>query len=558
MSNKEIAAQFALLGKLLEVHGGNAFRAQSYGSLAFRISRLPAALKELSEDEIQSMPEVGKGNGEKVIELLKTGGLTALKELLDKTPAGVLEMLKLKGLGPKKIQTIWKELGIEDIGELEYACMEHRLSATKGFGKATENSILEAIGFYRSHQGMQLYAHVEVIALMELQKLREVLPARRFELAGALRRQVEVLSEIEIVATATIDELKSFYKNDQEVTSEESNDETFIVRRDGSAAVHFFLVNDDKFLEKWFLKTGSDEFVDELLNGKNIPSNLKTEEELFAHFETPFIPAPLRESCMQIEKARKNSISELIQPSDIKGIIHCHSRWSDGAETLEKMAKAAMAAGYEYLVISDHSQAANYANGLTPERTKEQHAEIDVLNKKLAPFKIFKSIEADILSDGELDYDAEVLSSFDMVIASVHSNLRMSQEKAMQRLLKAIANPYTTILGHPTGRLLLSRPGYPIDHEAVIRACVEAGVVIEMNANPRRLDMDWRWIERAVELGAMFSIDPDAHSIAGMNDVRYGVLAAQKGGLTKERNLSSFSRVELEAYLQKRRGGILI
>lgn len=552
MSNKEIAAQFTLLAKLLELHGANEFRTKSYSSAAFRIGRLPVALRELGEEELLTLPELGKGNADKVIELLKTGSMAALKEQIGKTPAGILEMLQLKGIGPKKVRTIWTELGIDDIGELEYACNEHRLSAIKGFGASTEQAICEAIAFYRSHQGMQLYVHVEAVAQLELQRLRETLPARRFELSGALRRQMEVLSEIDIVTDAAVDELKEIYQNTPE-TELEVAAFGLIVRTTGLPLIQFHLASVENFLEVWFRTTGSEDFVDAVLAGKQIPSNLKSEEDLFTHLEIPFIHTQLRESKSQLERAKNKPVSELLQPSDIKGIIHCHSRWSDGADTLENMAKAAMDAGCEYLVISDHSKEANYANGLNAERVKAQHEEIDALNAKFASFRIFKSIEADILSDGDLDYNSDVLASFDLVIASVHANLRMSQEKAMQRLLKAIANPYTTILGHPTGRLLLSRPGYPIDHEAIIRACVEHGVVIEINANPRRLDMDWRWVERAVDLGAILSVNPDAHSVAGIKDVRYGVLAAQKGGLTKDRNLSSYSRAELEAYLAKRR-----
>jgi DNA polymerase (family 10) len=243
----------------------------------------------------------------------------------------------------------------------------------------------------------------------------------------------------------------------------------------------------------------------------------------------------------------------LITSGDIKGIIHSHSQWSDGVHTVEEMAKACIDKGYEYLVISDHSKSAAYANGLTEERIREQHRYIDELNEKLQPFRIFKSIECDILGDGALDYSDNVLSTFDLVIASVHSNLKMTEEKAMMRLMNAIRNPYTTILGHMTGRLLLSRPGYPVDHVTIINACVENKVVIELNAHPRRLDIDWRWIDYAIEKGVLISIDPDAHSVEGYNDCRYGVLAAQKGGLSKQQNLSSFTLKEFEDYLQKRK-----
>ena len=243
----------------------------------------------------------------------------------------------------------------------------------------------------------------------------------------------------------------------------------------------------------------------------------------------------------------------LVQTRDIKGIVHSHSNWSDGLHTVEEMAKSCIDQGFEYLVISDHSKSAFYANGLSEERIREQHLYIDELNAKFAPFHIFKSIECDILNDGRLDYTDKILSTFDLVITSVHSNLKMSPEKAMSRLLGAIQNPYTRILGHPTGRLLLSRAGYPVDHQVLIDACAEYGVVIELNAHPRRLDMDWRWIPYALEKNVLISIDPDAHTIDGYHDIHYGVLAAQKGGLTADRNLSSFSLQQMREFVAARR-----
>jgi DNA polymerase (family 10) len=257
----------------------------------------------------------------------------------------------------------------------------------------------------------------------------------------------------------------------------------------------------------------------------------------------------MRERETVLSLAAANSLPELITENDIKGIIHAHSRWSDGQETLETMVQHAISKGLEYLVISDHSQAAYYASGLTPDRVAAQHLEIEALNERYKPFKIFKSIEADILNDGSLDYDESVLATFDLVIASVHSNLKMSQEKAMQRLLTAIQNPYTTILGHLTGRLLLSREGYPLDHKMIIDACADHDVVIEINAHPRRLDLDWRWAEYAMEKGVLLSINPDAHALSGYDDVYYGCKIAQKAGMTARHNLSSYPLAEMEKFV---------
>jgi DNA polymerase (family 10) len=266
-----------------------------------------------------------------------------------------------------------------------------------------------------------------------------------------------------------------------------------------------------------------------------------------------FIPAPLREDPAIIDRAIQFSLSPLIHFSDIKGIIHSHSNWSDGLHTIEDMANACIEQGFEYLVISDHSKSAFYANGLSEERIREQHVYVEELNRKLAPFHIFKSIECDILNDGRLDYSDDVLSTFDLVITSVHSNLKMTEEKAMSRLLTAIQNPFTRILGHPTGRLLLSRAGYPVDHKTLIDACAAHGVVIELNAHPRRLDLDWRWISYALQKNVMISIDPDAHSISGYHDIHYGVLAAQKGGVTASDNLSSYSLEQMKKFIANKR-----
>ncbi|WP_438945890.1 PHP domain-containing protein, partial [Sediminibacterium sp.] len=274
------------------------------------------------------------------------------------------------------------------------------------------------------------------------------------------------------------------------------------------------------------------------------------EESIFEEAGCSFIPAYMREDSEIIAQAKKNKIAPAITEKDIKGIIHSHSTWSDGGNTIQQMAEAAINEGLEYLVISDHSKSAFYANGLSIERVLQQHQEIEKLNQQMAPFKIFKSIESDILNDGSLDYPDEILAQFDLVIASVHSNLKMNEEKANARVIKAIENKYTNILGHPTGRLLLSRAGYPIDHEKIIDACAANGVVIELNAHPRRLDLDWRWIRRAIEKNVLISINPDAHTIDGFKDCKYGVLVAQKAGLIPLQNLSSYTFSQLESFIQ--------
>src|SRR5690606_4187581 len=324
----------------------------------------------------------------------------------------------------------------------------------------------------------------------------------------------------------------------------------FIVETDGFLPIHFYFSSAENFGTTVFVNSCTEDFLKAFQKKYKLPS-VTTEEEIWRMNKLPPIPSCLRHDVDVLTKPQ--SIPQLIQNQDIKGLIHCHSSWSDGAKTIEEMAQACINKGWEYMVISDHSQSAFYAQGLTVGRLQVQFREIDMLNQKLAPFKIFKSIESDILNDGSLDYENDILEQFDLVIASVHSNLKMNEEKAMERLLMAIRNPFTTILGHPTGRLLLSREGYPLNFEKIIEACRENNVVIEINANPRRLDLDWRWIQTAVQNKVLLSVNPDAHSIEGIDDTRFGVIAAQKGKLESKNNLSSFSLKEFEEFLVKNR-----
>lgn len=553
MTNDAIADQFSLLSKLLDIHGENSFKSKSYSSAAFAIERLEKPVAEMDDSELYQQRGIGQSTGEKIRQLLQTGTMEALEQIRAATPDGVIDMMRIKGLGPKKLHTVWKEMGIESVGELEYACTENRLSAFKGFGAKTQNSILEAIAFLQASQGFHLWAHAESAAIIALTQLREALSGKRFELTGALRRQEETVDAIDMLTDATKDEVEAVFSGAAAVALDLDPAGRLIVREDGKPPLRFTLTTAEHFLQSLFRTGSGPAFIEAFESRYSIPENAADEAAIFSENGLAYVPPPLRESPLVLDLAAENKLPDLIRTGDIRGIIHSHSTWSDGSNTIEEMAKAAMAAGYEYLVISDHSQAAQYAGGLPPDRIVAQHAEIDMLNAKLAPLRIFKSIEADILGDGALDYTPEILASFDLVIASVHSNLRMSREKAMERILKAIANPHTTILGHPTGRLLLSRAGYPIDHKVLIDACAEHSVVLEINAHPRRLDLDWRWISYAIEKGVLLSVDPDAHSVNGFKDVYYGVMSAQKGGLTKVGNLSSFTLAEFEAFLAKRK-----
>jgi len=554
MDNSAIADNFDLLAKLMDINGENPFKTKTYAVAAFNIEKLPMQLKDTPREKLFSIKGISDSVGKKVIEMLDTGRLETLNEYIGKTPPGVIEMLNIKGIGPKKINTIWKEMEIESLGELLYACDENRLTLFKGFGEKTQKNVREAINFYFLNQGHFLYVQLEEVFPQIENYLKKLFSPDKVRVTGEYRRQALTIEELEFVIAETNDIIKPKFQTAQPPELLEENNDNLLYKLKNGLKLRLYS-GEQNITERQFITTGNKEFIDAFQ--KAFPSikfsTGESDETIFAGAKMPFILPCLRETTTIIEKAKKNKLPQLIQPEDIRSIIHSHSNWSDGVNTIEEMANECIKRGLEYLVISDHSQAAFYANGLKEDRIKEQHRYIDELNAKLRPFTIFKSIESDILNDGSLDYSDSVLKTFDLVIASVHSNLKMTEEKAMKRLITAIENPYTTILGHLTGRLLLSRKGYPVDHKKIIDACATNNVVIEINAHPRRLDMDWKYIGYAVEKGVLLSIDPDAHALDGFDDVKYGVLAAQKGGLTKENNLSSFGLMEFEKLLNKNR-----
>lgn len=552
-TNQHIAEQFELLAKLMEIHQDNPFKAKSYASAAFAIERLPIELADMNRNDIAQVKGIGASSAQKIIELLDRGSLLSLEELIQKTPSGILEMMQIKGLGPKKVATIWKEMHIETIGELLYACNENRLLRYKGFGEKTQKNVAESIEFFLRHKGHFLWAELETYAERIRHILVEAFPSYIILSCGLFKRQMPVVDALEWSTNIPFALLHTFFeKNEFQLSQVDELELT--AKGIENVQLRFYRSSTEQPAVVAFRKNCSELFLNEWIGQfQEKWSSATTEEEVFTACGISPIPTYLREDPAVIERYKDAAPIQVIQPKDIRGIIHSHSDWSDGANTIEEMAVACRNLGMEYLVISDHSKSAFYANGLQEERVKAQHQYIDELNSKLSPFHIFKSIECDILNDGALDYSDALLSTFDLVIASVHSNLNMDQEKAMQRLTRAIEHPATTILGHPTGRLLLSRKGYPIDHERIIDACIKNGVAIEINAHPRRLDLDWAWVGKAQEKGAILSINPDAHVIDGFNDVRYGVLAAQKGGLLSKNNLSSYSLTEFTHYLKTHR-----
>jgi DNA polymerase (family X) len=561
MTNSEIADLIKLYANLYELHDGNTFKIKSFQAASFRIDKLPIPLFGLSIDELEKVDGIGKSLSGKIHEITLTGSFIELEDLLGQTPEGVMQMMKIKGLGPKKVAHLWKEVGIENIGELLYACHENRVAQANGFGLKTQQNIIKQIEFMFASTNKFHYAKLENTATELLEDIKSFFGTMDeggmiadISFSGELRRKCEILEQVDlIVAVSDTEEFKAAFIT-SDILQEIKVDGDFISGKvHETIPIKIFVSDENDFTKNLFLQTGSHIHLQQLNYPESGNVHLESEVKFYQSLGMQFIEPELREGTFEIEKAKQNKLPKLIDLSDLKGILHNHSTYSDGANTLEEMAVYCNELGYEYLGICDHSKAAFYASGMKEEIVLKQHAEIDSLNKKLFPFKIFKGVESDILNDGNLDYSKDVLSSFDFIVASIHSNLKMTEEKAMNRLVKAIENPYTTILGHPTGRLLLIREGYPIDHKKIIDACAANNVVIEINAHPYRLDLDWRWIDYALNKNVKLSINPDAHERSGYHDMYYGICVARKGGLYKEMCLNSMNVEDINSYFQSRK-----
>lgn len=530
----------------MDIHGENSFKSKSYSATAFAIEKLIVPLSSLAPEKIATIKGIGASSAQKIKEILDTGELKILSQLISSTPPGILEMLHVKGIGPKKINTIWKEMGLESVGELLYACEENRLKIYKGFGEKTQANIAESIRFYQKTKSSFTWAQVDAVIGLITDALENALPGFRLHVTGNYYRQHELMNALEYVIEAPTDSIKKMLASQESFVLKEEQTNYLIYQNTTGLDIKIYPATGDTFSALLVQTSSSEAFFNAIPEPNHVAAD---EAAFFVGQGLHFLPAMLRENPVHLYALNASKPGGWLEVSEIKGLVHCHSNWSDGNNSIPEMAEACILKGLEYMVLSDHSKSAFYAQGLYEEKIRAQHQLIDELNATLAPFRIFKSIESDILNDGSLDYDDDVLARFDCVIASVHSNLKMTEEKAMGRLLKAIENPYTTILGHMTGRLLLGRPPYPVDHKKIIDACAANHVVIELNANPNRLDIDWRYIDYALEKNVLISVDPDAHYISGIDDIRYGVMAAQKAWVKKEHNLSSFSLAEMESYL---------
>jgi len=571
LDKKWVSTVLQEVALLLELKGENPFKVKAYSNAARTIEILEEDLGGMvREGRLKEMKGIGEGLSQHIAELVTTGRLQLYEDLKDSIPPGHLEMLKIPGLGPKKIKALYDKLDVKTVGELEYACLENRLLDLQGFGRKSQEKILLGIQQIKKYQGQYLYGEVIKPAQEILKKILSHPKVIRGNLAGSLRRKMEVVRNINLVL--------STHRPQEVLTAFSKFPEVEVIRFKDKASGRYLLLSgvevdlrtapDQTFPNSLFCFTGSLAHWNAMLeratamglklseeglhrNGRLISS--KDEGEIFNALGLDFIPPELRENRGEIEASEMHQLPRLIEEHDIKGIFHVHSFYSDGTNSIQSMAQASKKMGFSYIGLSDHSQSASYAGGLTLEKLKKQWKEIDLLNQEREGLHIFKGIESDILPDGSLDYEEAILNKFDFVIASVHSHFNMSREEMTQRVTKAIRNPYTTILAHPTGRLLLAREPYAIDMMRIIDEASRSGVAIELNTHPYRLDMDWRWCKYAKEKGVKIAMNPDAHDEEGLKDTYYGVGIGRKGWLEPGDILNAMDFGEMKAFLERRK-----
>jgi DNA polymerase (family 10) len=548
MNSKEVAAALEEIGLLLELLGDNPFKIRAYYNGARIIRSLEQDLGELVRRKgLTGIKGIGDALAEKISTLVEVGSLPYLDELRAKVPPGLLEWIRIPGLGAKKARAIHVALDISTLGELEYACLENRLRDLQGFGEASQKKILAGIELLRRNAGRFHQHLLQEEAERALGALRALPGVLRAEVGGSVRRKAETSRRIEIVAAA----------DDGHALAERFEE----LKPESGPELKLHVAANREFPLALLRSTGNDNHLTALERhaaglGRSLDdaADVEEEREIYENLELDWIPPELREGEGEVEAAAHGELPLLIQQSDICGMLHCHSRWSDGSATIAEMAEATRLLGMEYIGICDHSRAAAYAGGLNEERVREQHQEIDELNEQYGgSFRVLKGIEVDILSDGRLDFDDDTLTTFDLVVASVHSAFNLSEEKQTARIIRALENRFVDILGHATGRLLLARDGYALDLERVLESAVANEVAVEINAHPHRLDLDWRHLRAALGEGMKTCINPDAHSTEGLRYISHGVAVARKGWCTRDDAINAWPLGRLEEWLRGRR-----
>lgn len=573
MDKKHVVAVLEEIAALLELQGENPFKSRAYLAAARAIEGAEHEVPELVETgALRNLKGIGEALAEKITELTQTGRMRYHEEQKAKFPPGLLELLRVPGLGPRKVKAVYERLGVSTLADLEAACRAGKVADLEGFGAKTQEKILKGIEALRTHAGRFLLSDALPVALDLRAALASHAAVRQVEVAGSLRRRRETVKDIDLIASATDPAalMRAFTAHPlvAEVLAHGPTKATVRLRTGIQADLR--VVGEAEFPFTLHHLTGSMEHNVAMrtraiarglklseygLFEKDTPLPCRDEAAIFGRLGLAYIPPELREDLGEIEAAERGTIPALVEEGDLRGTFHCHTTWSDGLNSLEEMAAAAQQMGYAYLGIADHSESARYAGGLTRQRVAEQRAAIERLNATFRGFRLLHGIEADILADGGLDYDDETLGGFDYVVASVHSRFTMDTHSMTARVVKALGHPRVTMLGHVSGRLLLQREPYAFDPEAVLQAAARHGVVVEINANPHRLDLDWRHVRLARELGVLLVINPDAHSTEGLRDIAYGVGVARKGWCAKADILNTRALPEVLAFLGRRRAG---
>lgn len=572
MDKNQVAEILEEIGTLLELKGENPFRCRAYHNASRVVAALTTDLATLVESgKLSEVKGIGEGMAQKITDLLKTGHLKYYEDLKKSLPSGLVDMLGIQGLGPKRIKVVYEKLKIKSVEQLKEAAQKGKLAKLEGFGEKTQKNILEGIDLLTRQVDKFLFPKAWDAAEAIHSVIRQQKGVIRSGVAGSLRRKKEVIGDIDILVTARSSDAQKIMKvftshSDVERILAEGKTKSSVILKAGINC-DLRVISDEQFPFALHYFTGSKEHnirMRSIAKDMGIKMNeyglfkgkaekflpCSDEEEIFETLGLVYVPPELREDMGEIEQAQKSKLPRLLEETDIRGTFHCHTTYSDGANTLEEMVGAARDLGWKYLGIADHSKVAAYAGGLSEEKVKEQQREIDRMNKHLSDFRIFKGTEVDILPDGSLDWSDKLLATFDYVVASVHSKFKMSEPDMTKRIIKAVKNKFITMLGHPTGRLLLSREAYPVNMVDVINAAADYGKVIEINAHPLRLDLDWRLCKYAKGKGIKISINPDAHNIHGLRDVVYGVGIARKGWLEKKDVVNAWNLKDVVKFLR--------
>ena len=575
MDSRSAAHVLSQIGALLEAKGEHKFKARAYIGAARALVALDSDdLGPLVRSgELADTPGIGPATLGVIRELVETGESSYLNRLAEGMPQGLLDLMRVPGLGIAKIQTLHQALGVETVEDLERVAQNGQLADLPKFGQKTAERILKGIAVMRRSAHLERYPAAVIEAHMLLGSVEKHPNVTRADVAGSVRRHNEVVADIDIVAECDTDPKKvaeSFARAPGVRTATPGQDLGSVNLRfvDGTEVDMHCVARGEYPVALW-RATGNSTHIEEMTafaerKGFRIEQNtllgkgdkrvaLADEDAFFAALGLPVIPAEMREGMGEVAAAERGELPDLVTFDDLRGILHCHSDYSDGSSSIAQMARAAQERGWSYIGISDHSESAFYAGGLKPDKVLRQHEEIDNLNAKMKDFRILKGIEADILADGRVDYGAEMLAKFDYVIGSIHSRFSMDGDAMTKRVLAALDDPYLTILAHPTGRLLLSREPYAIDIQAVLEKAVAVGVAVELNADPHRLDLDWRYCRQAKELGVTIEIGPDAHSTGSLDNVHFGIGMARKAWLEPGEILNTRSAEDVLAFARKRR-----